>query len=278
MPSTQGKIFQFIQLFFVTSFIFLVGCSDFNPVEKKSPVKDEFIVLVEDRRVLYKSGLKEQALLIQDVLDKQIELIEKVHGKPFVNPPIVHLCDTRECFAEYTGINSGILAAVSSNGLFLKSYVITNDDYSSWLAHELSHLHLRQQISTFKASFIPQWYQEGLATFASSGGGANKISREKAIDYFEQGKHFIANEKASLFSQAWTSNYTAAANEWPKPWYQQHMNYRQASLFYEYLHPNGGVELLRAIERGEKFYEAFTTIYGKAPQVMLELYRAEITR
>lgn len=259
------------------SLLGLVGCSDFYPVEDQSPVQDDFVTLAEDGRVLYEQGTREQALLIQSVLDEQIKSLEKTHGKPFVNQPVVHLCGTRECFAKHTGIDSGILAAVSSNGLFMKSYVITHEDYTSWLAHELSHLHLRQQISTFQASFIPQWYQEGLATYASNGGGASKVSRDQALEYILQGKHIVANDKSSLFSQSWTLNYAVSSDDWPKPWYQQHMDYRQASLFYEFLHPKEGVELLRAIERGEKFHDAFLFLYGKKPEEMFQLFKAGIT-
>jgi hypothetical protein len=232
---------RLLRLIYSVFAIALSGCSDFHPVEKESPVKGDFIALAEDNRVLYKQGMKEQALLIHSVLDEQVKAVEEIHGKPFINPPIVHLCDTRKCFADYTGIDGGILAAVSTNGLFLKSYVITHEDYTSWLKHELSHLHLRQQISTFRASFIPQWYQEGLATFVSNGGGANKVNREKALDYINQGKYIVAADESSLLSNPWPLNYDVSSKDWPKPWYQQHMNYRQASLFYEFLHPQGGL-------------------------------------
>ena len=256
----------------------LVGCSDFYPVEKQSPAKNDFIALVEDDRILYKQGMKEQSLLIQSVLDEQVRAIEKIHGKPFINSPIIHLCDTKECFAKYTGIDSGILAAVSTNGLFLKSYVITHEDYKSWLAHELSHLHLRQQISTFRASFIPQWYQEGLATFVSNGGGANKVSREKAFEYITQGKYIVAIDESSPFSEPWPLSYDVSSKDWPKPWYQQHMNYRQASLFYEYLHPQGGVKLIRALENGESFNQAFISIYGKKPEDMFIMFKKSLAK
>ncbi|WHI52944.1 hypothetical protein P3339_09335 [Microbulbifer sp. MLAF003] len=260
------------------AFSALVGCSDFFPVERQSPAKEDFLTLTEDDRILYKEGMKDQALLIRNVLDEKVKDIEIVHGKPFINPPVVHLCDTRECFAKYTGIDSGILAAVSSNGLFLKSYVVTHEDYSRWLAHELSHLHLRQQISTFRASFIPQWYQEGLATFASNGGGANKVSRKKALEYIHNGKHIVVVDESSLFSDPWPLNYVVANDDWPKPWYQQHMNYRQASLFYEFLHPNGGIELIRTLENGETFNDAFKSVYGKSPEEMFAIYKSSLAK
>ncbi|GAA3940909.1 hypothetical protein [Litoribacillus peritrichatus] len=276
MPYSQNLSSLFTHVILVIALSTLAGCADFYPIEKQSPVKDEFITLAEDDRVLYQQGTKAQALLIQSVLDEQIRNIEKAHGKPFLYQPIVHLCDTRKCFAEYTGINASILAAVTSNGLFLRSYVITHEDYSRWLAHELSHLHFRQQVSAFKTSFIPQWYQDGLATYASNGGGANKISREKAIEYILQDKHIIAIDSSSLLSDIWPLNYTASKDDWPKAWYQQHMNYRQASLLYEFLHPRGGNTLIRALEKGEDFGQAFLSVYGKTPAEMFSLYKRSL--
>ncbi|MFC3152885.1 hypothetical protein ACFOEK_17735 [Litoribrevibacter euphylliae] len=273
MISSRKYLSQFKHGIMTIALLGLVGCSDFFPIAKHSPAKDDFIALAEDNRVLYKQGMKSQALLIQSVLNEQIKIVEEVHGKPFVNPPIVHLCDTRECFAKYTGIKSGVIAAVSTNGLFLKPYVITHEDYKRWLGHELSHVHLRQQISTFEATFIPSWYQEGLATYLSSGGGATQMTRAKAIDYIKQGKHIVAVDDSSPFSEAWPLNYDVSKTDWPKPWYQQHMNYLQAALFYEFLHPRGGVELIRALENGDSFNQAFIAVYGKKPEDMFMLFK-----
>lgn len=249
------------------------GCDNFSPLEGRSPVKGEFNTLAIDDRILFKPGMKESALLIQKVLDSQIKLIERVHGAPFSKKVIVHICDTRECFNSYTGLEGGILAAVVSNGLFLSSYVITNDDYPIWLAHELSHLHLFQKISIFNASFIPQWYHDGLATFSSSGGGATRVSKEQALDSIQAGNHIVAADKGAIFSSRWPLNYPASEDAWT----QQHMDYRQASLFYEFLHPQGGVKLLRAIEGGEKFSNAFLSVYGKTPEAMFQLFKASIS-
>lgn len=248
----------------------------FYPLKETSPVEHEFIALKEDNRVLYKAGTRSEALLIQSVLDKMIKSVENAHGKPFIKRVIVHLCDTRECFAEHTGINNGMLAAVSPNGLFLKPYLVNNEDYSSWLAHELSHLHLFQHISSFKVSFIPPWYIEGLATYVSRGGGADKVSREKAVKYILQGKHIIATDSHSLFSSPWSLNYVVSDDDWAIPWYQQHMDYKQASLFYEFLHPRGGIELLRSLEAGTKFSNAFHAIYKNSPEEMFNIYRQSI--
>lgn len=221
--------------------------------------------------------MKERALLVHESLDDEIKNIEETHGKPFSKQVVVHICDTQECFNSYTGIQGGILAAVTSKGLFLSPGVFSQGDYSAWLAHELSHLHLFQHISILRASFIPQWYHDGLATYASNGGGADRVNRQKALEYIAQGKHIIPVNKGSLFRQRWPLNYTPSSNDWPQPWYQQHMDYRQASLFYEFLHPKGGVELLRAIESGERFRDAFYSVYNKTPDEMFHLFKASVT-
>ncbi len=248
------------------------GCDNFSPLEGRSPVKDEFNTLAIDDRILFKPGMEESALLIQKVLDSQIKLIEGVHGGPFSKKVIVHICDTRECFNLYTGLKGGILAAVASNGLFLSSYVISNEDYPIWLAHELSHLHLFQKISIFNATFIPQWYHDGLATFASKGGGATRVSKKQALDSIQAGNHIVAADKGAFISTRWPLNHPASEDAWT----QQHMDYRQASLFYEFLHPQGGVKLLRAIESGEKFSDAFWSVYGKTPEEMFQLFKVSI--
>ena len=270
----NNKIFKTI--FTLSLFYLLTSCSDFYPLDGTSPVASEFIALKEDDRILYKEGMRDEALLIQNVLDEMIKSIEEVHAKPFTKRVVVHLCDTRECFAENTGINSGILAAVGSNGLFLKSYLIRNEDYASWLAHELSHLHLLQQISLFKSSFIPPWYKEGLATYASNGGGADKVSRDEAIEYILQGKHIIATHSHFAFRAPWSLNYVVSSDDWDIPWYQQHMDYTQAAVFYEFLHPRGGVELLRSLEAGTSFSKAFQTVYKNSPEEMFDIYRESV--
>lgn len=248
------------------------GCDNFVPLEGHSPVKAEFITLAGDDRVLYKPSMEQSAIRVQKVLDEQIKRIETVHGAPFTKKVIVHICDTRKCFNSYTGLQGGILAAVTSNGLFLSSYVVSNEDYPIWLAHELSHLHLFQKISIFDATFIPQWYHDGLATFASKGGGATRVSKQQAIGAIKAGEHIVATPKGAFFSSRWPLNYPASKDAWT----QQHMDYRQASLFYEFLHPQGGLTLLRKLENGEEFGGAFLFVYGKTPEAMFQLYKASL--
>lgn len=190
---------------------------------------------------------------------------------PFSKPVTVHICDTAACFKKYTGL-SGMLAAVTSNGLFLTSYVIDNEDYVIWLAHELSHLHLFQQISIFNATFIPQWYLDGLATFASGGGGATKASESEAGKFWFDGKHILTPSEGVFFSSRWPRNYEGSDDLW----FQQHLDYRQAAMFYEFLHGKGGTDLLRLLESGQEFSVAFQSVFTKEPRAMLADYLRDL--
>ena len=60
-----------------------------------------------------------------------------------------------------------------------------------YLAHELSHLHIGQQLGLLKMRKLPAWFKEGLATYVSRGGGAQTVSENEAIESTANGKHFI---------------------------------------------------------------------------------------
>lgn len=57
-----------------------------------------------------------------------------------------------------------------------------------YLAHELSHLHLCQQLGLLKMRNLPTWFKEGLATFVSNGGGAQTVSENEAIESIANGR------------------------------------------------------------------------------------------
>lgn len=233
----------------------------------ESPVADDFIAYRKDPRILFKSGMLKEAAIASKVLDESIGAIEHVHGKAFTGDIRVNICDSPRCFTQYTGF-TGILAAVTDNGLFLAPHVFKQYDFALWLTHELSHLHLFQQISTIDALLIPQWYHDGLATFASNGGGASRATERNAQTLMLSGKHILTKAQGEFFPARWPLNYQASENAW----FQQHMDYRQAAMFYAYLHPKGGQRLIRELEAGSNFGEAFLTVYGESPEQQFKRY------
>ncbi|TCS43204.1 hypothetical protein [Reinekea marinisedimentorum] len=249
-----------IFLFSITA----AACSYFKPVPEISPVEDEFQVY-SDSRILYKQGMEEQAGLIASVIDSSIQTIEQVHQKPFTSKVTVHICDTPKCFARYTKLNERISAAVYKTGLFLSPRAFENNRYEIFLTHELSHLHLFQQIPLYKTIYIPQWFHEGLAVYASNGGGADFVSEEKAITFLAEGKHIMPLEKAGLFGKGglWGNRLPTNYPTLEDGVIQQHMSYRQSALFVKYLNKDKKVPaLLRLLENGDSFKASFERVYG----------------
>ncbi|MBL4794473.1 MAG: hypothetical protein JKY24_02965 [Pseudomonadales bacterium] len=259
-------------------FIFLLGyllasCSVFEPLAGESPVRENFIALDIDDRILYKKGAKTNALLIAESLEKHIQKVESVHGEFFSKKVVVHICDTTACFNKYTGGNEGVSAAVGKNGLFLSPLAFRNDRQNLFLAHELSHLHLFQHISLFKTLFVPQWFHDGIATYASNGGGADFVPEAEAKTYIANNKYIIPIVKGGLMGNRWPINYERSTDFT----FQQHMNYRQSAMFCEYL-ANGNMhqKLLREIENGEKFSSAFIGVYDATVEQVWNAFRRQI--
>lgn len=191
-------------------------------------------------------------------IDDLVSMVERGHGKPFSEPVVVHLCDSVECFDRYTGYGTAIKAGVGRVGLFLSPKVFEQENYAEFTTHELSHLHLFQQISQLDAYLIPQWFHDGVATHVSQGGGADGVSGEEAIDYLKAGKCIIPNERTPIFGSRWMVNYKESSD----PAFQQRMNYRQSALFAAFLDKEGKLQaLLRKIESGENFSDSFNAVY-----------------
>lgn len=168
------SIMRTLKLTFINLLLLIIsGCSYLEPLGNVSPVRSEFHVYKNDSRIIYKQGMEKQAEQVSKYLNIEIQNIENIHGEPFTKKVTIHICNTTKCFTKYAKANKKINAAVNINGLFLPPIAFEGKFHQKLLSHELSHLHLFQQISLFRAYYIPQWFHDGLATFASSGGGVN---------------------------------------------------------------------------------------------------------
>jgi len=263
-----------VVLIFCTSF---VGCAYFRPLDGKSPVQADFLVY-EDSRVLFKPGMEVQAKLISSFLDDAVKQVELAHGKPFTKNVIVHVCDTTKCFSHYTGSSEKIKAAVSVSGLFLSPLSFENNREKVFLTHELSHLHLFQQISVYQAIHIPQWFHDGLAVYASNGGGADLVDEKVATSYLKENKHIEPIDSSGLFGKGgvWGERWPSSYPHVKDGGFQQQMNYRQSEMFYAFLNRgHKATELLRKLENGEDFKESFKYIFGKTTYEMWSMYIGE---
>ena len=257
----------------------LVGCHAFEPLADEPPFKDEFESLNTDSRVLYKTGAIANAKLIAAELDKSVKMVENIHGESFTKKVFVHICDTEECLSKYTGKHPLIAAAVSEYGLFLSPRAFSNSQYQLFLTHELSHLHLFQQIPLLRTLYIPQWFHDGVATFAANGGGGHNVTKKQAIDYIKANKSIVPIDSAGLFgkggsfSNRWPLNYEVSEDYK----FQQNMDYRQASLFVEFLSSENRIQkMLRVIESGKSFKKAFSMVYQASPRELWSEFRASL--
>lgn len=130
--------------------------------------------------------------------------------------------------------------------LFLSLRIFEDGDEIArmYLIHELSHLHIQDQIGSYKSSRLPFWFKEGLATYASDGGGAHTVTGE---------------------ASDWGLNH--------------HMFYRQSMLFISYLatiNESGSRNFLLGIENDERFFTSLEAAYNKELEKMWDEFLYEV--
>lgn len=104
-------------------------------------------------------------------------------------------------------------------------------------------------------SEVPAWFQEGLAVYASDGGGAEGVSRKQAQQVIIAGNAFTPVTTGSLLIRK-TAHYYGL-----KP----HMFYKQAGIFVTLLHAQGGEQfkaLIHTIQAGTPLKKAMEKVYG----------------
>lgn len=233
----------------------LFGCTFARRCVSALRSTSHFIPHKNDPRVLFEPGAKDYANKVVTFLPSAIQQVEEKQYRSFTKPVRVYICASRESFRRMFGadVRAGVLTK-----LFLSPRVFNEKDeiLKMYLNHELSHLHLLQQLGIYKNSRLPFWFTEGLATYTSGGGGAHTVSREQAIDSIKSGRHFVPNESGGFIFQKTPSDFAL------KP----HMFYRQSMMFVEFLaslNQSAFQKFLLAIEEGAPFTRALEQEYKK---------------
>lgn len=212
---------------------------------------DYFIALESDERILYEPGAKGLAEIVSTFLSQAIATVEEQHHRSFAKPIVVYVCLTEDEFSKFTGVSKHVRATQFREKVFLSPLAFKQGAEGPLLTHELSHLHLFQQLSIFWFFYnIPAWFSEGLATYVSNGAGAEKVSEVEATKSILNGKHFTLKKSGNVISWHIKSKYDL------KP----HMKYRQSAMFVEYLQGLDGKafrNFLLAVQDGEKFERVF---------------------
>ncbi|HIP40198.1 MAG TPA: hypothetical protein EYG88_12595 [Desulfocapsa sulfexigens] len=235
--------------------VLLTGCSFSHHAMALFRSTDHFIESQDDARILFEPGAGNYAEKVSALLPLAIQQIETKQYHPFPKPVQVYVCASRESFAKYYGAD--VRAGVSSKLLLSPRVFDQGDEIARlYLTHELSHLHLLQLLGSYKMRRLPFWFKEGLATYVSEGGGANKVSEKEALAAFHRGKHFIPNRTGGIFTQKTPSDFNL------KP----HMFYRQSMMFVSYLEERNREsfrKFLLAVEQGEHVSYAMDTSYNE---------------
>ena len=212
-----------ISLFLLT--VLLSGCSVIRSSIGMIRSTDHFIAHNKDIRVLYEPGAKIFADSIVAILPQSIQQIEYRQYRHFVKPVKVYVCASEKSFYKLFGIKC---KAGVNNKLLLSPRLLNEpQNIQLYLAHELSHLHLYQQLGMLRFRDLPSWFKEGLATLVSDGGGAQTVSEDEAIKSIVNRKHFIPLSGGywGVFNQKSSADKT----------FIHHMRYRQYMLFVSFI-------------------------------------------
>jgi hypothetical protein len=133
--------FSFVALVMLS----ITGCSFVRHSIAALRSTDHFVPNQNDPRVLYETGAKDFADKIVTFLPSAIQQVEDKQYRPFVEIVKVHICASRKSF--YRMYGADVRARVLTK-LFLSPRIFDEEDeiIKLYLIHELSHLHLLQQL------------------------------------------------------------------------------------------------------------------------------------
>jgi len=269
MPTTLFKRIICILLVTVTVSSFL-GCTFARQSVAVLRSTDHFVTNKNDSRVLFEPGAEDYADKIVLFLPSAIQQVEEKQYRSFAKPVRVYICASRENFTRMYGadVRAGVLTK-----LFLSPRIFEDGDEIArrYLTHELSHLHLLDQLGNYQMSRLPSWFAEGLATYVSDGGGAHTVTEKQAIDSIKSGKYFVPNETGGFIFRKTASNWGL----------EHHMFYRQSMMFIGYLaatNESGYQKFLLDVENGEEFSTALQAAYNKKLEELWNDFLREINK
>jgi len=217
---------------------------------------DSFQPLASDPRVRFEAGAEHAAAKVARLLPTAITLVETAHGRGFLGPVLVHVCGSEDCFKRHVQTPNVSAATVPDNVVVLAPQLFGREGHrlAGILTHELSHLHLGQQIGHY-TSTVPAWFHEGLAAYAALGGGADYATDEQAIAALRLGKAFAPERRD-------TAEMRHTAAHWEL---EVFLFYRQALLFVNFLRQESDLrfhEFLSAVQDNQDFDLAFGNAYN----------------
>jgi hypothetical protein len=161
-----------------------------------------------------------------------------------------------ERFSTYGAASGGERGVSWGGSTFIGPRVLEQPNTIALLvADELSHAHLQQWMTLPDFARQLPWFREGLATYASGGGGGETVTDEEARQAIRAGRRIIPLASGSLFVQR-----SITQDGVPAP-----LAYREASLFTAFIARNSQGGLRSLVDdriNGKSFAEAVKTRLG----------------
>ncbi len=250
----------------------MAGCSALPPLHSTA----HFLSHSSAPYIKYEPGGEAYAQALAMLLPEAIQKVESAHYRTFRRPPELFICASLSCFASYVKTPNLSAAVVANNRLFLTPKLFSEERrrLPSILVHELSHVHLGQQLGHFDSA-IPVWFHEGFATYVANGGGADSVTDHDALAAAKAGRYFFPQYRSSRHSRKYAHDLQLPI----------HLFYRQAKLFIAHLQQINAPAFqafLIDLQDGEEFYFAFYRAYGTdlatvAEQFLMSLSAMPIT-
>jgi hypothetical protein len=239
---------------------------------------DGFAPLPEEPRVRVEPGAEAFARRVAPYVVSCVTRVETGHYRRFAQPVAIYVCASADSFSVHSGTSTAPKGAVNKQ-LFLNPRLSEAPErIPRILAHELSHLHLVQQLGGYGYHVrLPAWFQEGLATLVADGGGAENVSNDEARQALRAGLRIDPTVSGGLFRRK-TADYWFG-DKIADPAKRQHLFYRQGMLFVGYLRTTDEVrfrQFLLRVQDGGDFAESVRVAYARNLDELWQQFLGEL--
>jgi len=239
--------------------LMMTGCSTMKTTFAMMQSTDNFIVHSGGNNsfIFQETEVSSLANEAEKYLEESIDVVERTQYKKFIKPINVYAVSTLDDVEKYCGYRL-VLGCVVNEKVFLSPRVLTQPagTLPRLLTHELSHLHIDQQLNMFEWGNIPTWFREGLAVYVSEKiKSGTKLDLKDAKIKIKEGNTFYPNEDGSIIFPKSHLSFGISRS----------IFYRQAASFIMFISKSnkaGFEKLLLSIQEGKEFSVSFKNNIG----------------
>jgi len=258
----------FVSLALLISVFMVNGCTLARHVYAR--LTFDFEISEIDPKIYYEKGSEEVAQEVARQISQAVFRAEKFHDLKLNGQFKIYIFTSMKNYYWYSTNRRGSASAATESLFVSPKLGAKLDRTQAILTHEFSHLLLKQHMGGALrfVRVLPVWFQEGIATLASQGGGASKVSIQDAIHAIQKGNSLLPEDSGCLFCSQGHSKHGLKA----------HMFYRQSSLFIKYImekNPQSFAQFIGDLKT-YNFSEGFQKNYSKSVHQMWEEYTTHV--